>query len=170
MSDYPIKISRKKDGTYVWSCPIEAKYHRDSIRPGLYACIGIAAFLLLFGGFLSYKYHDLKSFFIVAGCAAVFLLITFLIFGLAFSAADPQERYEMTELYVKTGSGKSSVYFDFKKARTVVLSGKYIELCGKKRRMRVYIPEEDFYFVRGYIQSRVPMECEIRYLKEETGV
>ncbi len=58
MSDYPIKISRKKDGTYVWSCPIEAKYHRDSIRPGLYACIGIAAFLLLFGGFLSYNYSE----------------------------------------------------------------------------------------------------------------
>ena len=159
----PLKIKRQPNGTYSWSCSIEAKYHRDSIRPGLYACIGIAVFLLIFGGILAYRYQDIEGFFIVAGCAAVFLLISFLIFGLAFSATDPHESYEMTEDFVKSGYGKSSVYFDYKKVLAVVLSAKYIELQGKTRRMRIYVPEEDYNFVRGYIQSRVPMECEIKY-------
>ena len=163
MSVYPVKISQQPDRLYRWSCSIEAEYYRNSMRPGLYACIGIAFFLLAFGGILSCQYHDWKSFFIVAGCAAVFLLISFLVFGLAFSAKDPHESYEMGEEYVKSGYGKSSVYFDFKKVKAMVLGRKYIELWGRTKRMRIYIPEEDFDFVRGYIQSRVPMKCEIRY-------
>ena len=131
MSMYPVKIKQEPNGLYTWSCSIDAVYYKDSIRPGLYACIGIAVFLLLFGGVLSISYHDLKSFFVVTGCTAVFLLITFLVFGLAFSATDPHESYEMTETFVHSGYGKSSVYFDFKKVKTIVLGGKYIELRGK---------------------------------------
>ena len=163
MSADPARITRQPNGTYTWSCSIEPEYHRRSIRPGLYACIGIAVFLLIFGGVLAYSYHDIKDFFIVAGCAAVFLLISFLVFGLAFSATDPHESYQMTEEYVKSGYGKSSVYFDFRKVRVLVLSAKYIELHGKTRRMRIYIPEEEYNFVRGFIQARIPMECEVRY-------
>jgi hypothetical protein len=162
MSIDPVKISKQPGGLYRWSCPIEVEYHRNSIRPGFYACIGIAVFLLIFGGVLSISYHDLKSFFVVTGCTAVFLLITFLVFGLAFSATDPHESYEMTETFVHSGYGKSSVYFDFKKVKTIVLGGKYIELRGKTKRMRIYVPEEDYDFVRSFIQVRVPMECEIR--------
>jgi hypothetical protein len=68
----------------------------------------------------------------------------------------------MTETFVHSGYGKSSVYFDFKKVKTIVLGGKYIELRGKTKRMRIYVPEEDYDFVRSFIQVRVPMECEIR--------
>ena len=160
---YPVKISQQQDGAYQWSCPIEVEYHRKSMLPGLYACIGIAFFLLIYGGVLSYSYHDLKSFLIVAGCTAVFLLISFLVFGLAFSATEPHESYEMREEYVKSGYGKSSVYFTFKKAKVIVLGGKYIELHGKMKHMRIYIPEEDYDFVRWFIQARIPTECEIRY-------
>lgn len=121
MSHYPVKISQQPDGTYTWTCPIEAEYYRNSMRPGLYACIGIAVFLLIFGGVMSYSDRDLKSFLIVAGCAGVFLLITFAVFGLAFSAKDPQESYEMREECVKSGYGKSSVWFEFRKVKTIVL-------------------------------------------------
>ena len=163
MAAYPVKISQQQDGTYTWSCPIEAEYHRDSMRPGLYACIAIAVFLLAFGGMLAYSFHDPEYFLIVAGCAAIFLVISILFFGLAFSAEDPHESYQMTDEYVESGYGKASVIFAFRKADTIVLGKRYIELCGKSKRMRVYVPEEDFDFVRGYMQSRVPIECEIRY-------
>lgn len=163
MSPYPLKISQQPDGTYTWTCSIEADYYRNSMRPGLYACIGIAVFLLIFGGVISYSDRDLKSFLIVAGCTGVFLLITFAVFGLAFSAKDPQESYEMGEDFVKSGYGKSSVWFDFRKVKTIVLGKKYLELQGKTKRMRIYVPEEDYDFVRGFIQGRVPMECDVRY-------
>ena len=164
VNDYPVIIRQQPDGVYTWSCSIEAEYHRDSIRPGFYACIGIAVFLLLFGAFFTDPYDDWKSFLIVATCVVVFLVITFLVFGLAFSATDPRESYQMTETYVKTGAGRSSAYFQFKKARTVIVSRKYMELQGKMKRMRVYIPEEDIPFVRRYIKSRLPVECEIRHV------
>ena len=162
MADKPVTLTKDLDGSYTWSCAIEADYHRDSIRPGFYACIGIAVFLLVFGGILSWKYHDWTVFWIVAACAGVFMLLTVLLFGLAFSAENPQERFAMTETYVKTGSGRSSVYFNYKKAQTVILTGRYIELQGKTGRMRVYAPEEDFDFVRSYIQSHLPACCDIR--------
>ena len=164
MSMYPVKIKQEPNGLYTWSCSIDAVYYKDSIRPGLYACIGIADFLLLFGGILAFPSHDLESFLIVAGCTAVFLLISFLVFGLAFSSKDPQESYRMGETYVMSGYGRYSVHLEYKKVKTMVLGGKYIELHGKTKRMRIYIPEEDCVFVREFIQQRLPMECEIRYV------
>ena len=164
MSMYPVKIKQEPNGLYTWSCSIDAVYYKDSIRPGLYACIGIAVFLLLFGGVMSFPSHDLKSFLVVAGSTAVFLLISFLVFGLAFSANDPHESYRMGDTYVMSGYGKSSVYMDYKKVKTMVLGEKYIELHGRIKRIRIYIPEEDCVFVREFIQGRLPMECEIRYV------
>ena len=130
---------------------------------GLKACIGIAAFLLVFGGILSYQYRDLQSFFIVLGCAGVFLLITLLVFGLTLLASDPHETYEMTETFVKSGSGKSSVYFEFRKAKTVIFSRKYIELQGKIKKTRIYTPAEDSEFIRDFIRNRLPEDCRVRY-------
>ena len=64
MSMYPVKIKQEPNGLYTWSCSIDAVYYKDSIRPGLYACIGIAVFLLLLGGILAFPSHDLESFLI----------------------------------------------------------------------------------------------------------
>ena len=35
---------------------------------------------------------------------------------------DPQESYEMPDVYIKSGYGKSSVYFDFDKAKVAIFS------------------------------------------------
>ena len=162
--DNLVKITKEPDGSFKWSCSIEVEYYRRSMGPGFKACLGIAAFLLLFGGFLAYRYQDWTNFLIVAGCTAVFLLITFLAFGLTLPAKDPQESYRMGETYVMSGYGRSSVHLEYKKVKTMVLGGKYIELHGKTKRMRIYLPEEDCVFVREFIQQRLPMECEIRYV------
>ena len=130
---------------------------------GVKACLGIAAFVLVFGGILAIQFDDWMSFLIVAGCDAVFLLITFVVFKLALSAKDPQESYEMSDVYIKSGYGKSSVYFDFDKAKVAIFTPKYIELQGRIKKIRVYVPEEDYSFVKGYIMSRLTGECEIRY-------
>ena len=130
---------------------------------GVKACLGIAAFVLVFGGILAIQYDDWTSFLIVAGSDAVFLLITFVVFKLALSAKDPQESYEMSDVYIKSGYGKSSVYFDFDKAKVAIFTPKYIELQGRIKKIRVYVPEEDYSFVKGYIMSRLTGECEIRY-------
>ena len=161
-----MSMKKQQNGSYVWISSIDPEYHRNSIRPGIYICIGIAAFLLLFGGVLSWQYKDLKSFLIVAACTGVFILIFMLAFGLAFSAKDPQERYELTEVYVKIGSGKYSVYYDFEKLRQVTFHRNYIELRGRIRRARVYTStEEDMDVVKRYIMNRLTGNTEIRYLE-----
>ena len=163
MEEYSSNIKKEPDDSYTWTCSIDPQYYRDSLKPGLYACIGIAVFLLLFGLYLSNRFHDWTQFLIVLGCVAVYLLITFLTFRLAFSADDPHDTYKMSDTYVKNGYGKSSVYFDYDKAKTAVITGKYIELYGKRKRIRVYTPEEDFPFVSGFILNRLPGDCERRY-------
>ena len=163
MSFYPVKIAEQPDGSYTWTCSIEVNYHRKTMGTGFKACIGIAVFLLLFGAVLARQHRNLETFWIVAGCTAVFLLITLLAFGLTLLATDPQERYEMTETYVKTGSGRSSATFHFRKARAAVFSQKYIELQGRMAKMRIYAPAEDFDFVKDFIRIRLPEECEVRY-------
>ena len=109
------------------------------------------------------NFQNLQYFLIVAGCTGVFMLIALFFFGLAFSASDPQETYVMSEIYIKSGYGKSSVYLHYTKLKTVIFSRNYIELRGKTSKMRVYIPAEDFYFVKDYIQRHLPGECDIRY-------
>ena len=164
MSDNLAKITRNSFGFYTWSCSIDVDYYRKGMGMGVKACLGIAAFVLVFGGILAIQYDDWTSFLIVAGSDAVFLLITFVVFRLALSAKDPQESYEMSDVYVKSGYGKSSVYFDFDKARVAIFTPKYIELQRGIKKIRVYVPEEDYSFVKGFIMSRLTGECEIRYL------
>ena len=72
---------------------------------------------MVFGAIMAVQFHDWTNLLIVAGCDAVFLLITFAVFKLALSAEDPQESYEMSDIYVKVGYGRSSVYFDYDKAK-----------------------------------------------------
>ena len=142
---------------------MDVDYYRKGMWMGVRACLGIAAFILVFGGILSIQYNDWTSFLIVAGSDAVFLLITFVVFKLALSAKDPQERYEMSDVYIKSGYGKSSVYFDYDKARVAIFTPRYIELQSGIKKIRVFVPEEDYSFVKGYIMSRLTGECEIRY-------
>ena len=164
MYEYPVIITKQPDGSYTWSCSIEVDYFRRNMGLGFKACIGNAVFMLLYGAWLSFPHKDWTTMLIVAGCVGVFLLITFLVFGLTLLASDPQEGYMMTDTYVKSGSGKSSVYFDYSKARTAVFTRKYIELQGRVKKIRVYFPEEDRDFVKSFIMSRLPWDCQKRYI------
>ena len=163
MSDNFAKITRNSYGFYTWRCSMDVDYYRKGMGMGIKACLGIAAFILVFGGIMAIQFDDWMYFLIVAGCDAVFLLIMFVVFKLALSAEDPQESYEMSDIFVKSGYGKSSVYFDFDKAKVAIFTPKYIELQGRIKKIRVYVPEEDYSFVKGYIMSRLTGECEIRY-------
>ena len=75
---------------------MDVDYYREGMGAGIMACLGIAVFILVFGGIMTIKFNDWTNFLIVAGSDAVFLLITFVVFKLALSAKDPQESYEMS--------------------------------------------------------------------------
>ena len=104
-----VKITKNQNGFYNWTCSIDGEYYRRNMWLGIKACLGIAVFVLAFGGFLSFQNNDWTNLLIVAGCDAVFLLITFAVFKLALLDQNPTESYEMTDIYIKSGYGKSSV-------------------------------------------------------------
>ena len=163
MSDNLAKITKNSNGFYTWRCSVDADYYRKGMRIGIRACLGFAVFLLGFGVIVAIHYNDWTNFLIVAGSDAIFLMITFVFFKLALSAEDPQESYEMSDVFVKSGYGKSSVYFEFDKAEVAIFTPKYIELKSGIKKMRVYVPEEDYSFVKGYIMSRLTGGCETCY-------
>ena len=76
-----------------------------------------------------------------------------------------REIYHLTDKYIETGSGKTRAIFSFKKTKTVIVTGNYIELVGRFGGPRVYVPEQDMSFVRSYILSRVPGEAQVQYIK-----
>ena len=90
--------------------------------------------------------------------------LSLLLFRLYASAEDPQEQYQMTEEYVRSGYGRSAVYSDFDKTTSATFSPRYIELSRKGKAHRIYVPEEDMMFVRDYILSRLPAETDITRL------
>ncbi len=76
--EYTDQLTRQEDGSFRWRCDIEKEYEQRTYKTTMIICAAIAAFILVFGGFLAVMYDDLTSFAIVAGCVAVFLLISLL--------------------------------------------------------------------------------------------
>ena len=74
--------------------------------------------------------------------------------------------YRLMDELIAAGSGRQTAVFEFKNAKVMLVGKRYIELQGRLGAFRAYVPEEDFDFVRNYIQYRVPMECEIRHEAE----
>jgi len=158
------RVIRKEDGFYHWSCGIDPVYYRKTLMPGVWACAGIAVFLFLFGVIMTIQMDDWETFWIIALCVAVFFVIAGVVFGLAFFLAkDPRESYLMTDEYVKSGYGKSSVYFSFRHIKVLTLTDSYIELAGKVKQMRIYVPTEDMELVRSHIMNALPGDADIRY-------
>lgn len=164
LHEYTDKVTQQEDGAYRWRGTVEKEYEHRSYTLTRIICVCIAVFCLLFGVLLSLQYVGIQSFLPVVISVVLFLLISFGICWLMEKAPGPySEIYELTDTYVKTGSGKTSAYFHFSKAKKVIVSPKYIELKGTFGGPRVYASEEDMPFVKGWIMSRIPGTAEIYY-------
>lgn len=162
--DFPDRVEKQEDGSYCWRCNVGKDYERRIYRVTMIICGIIAAFVLLYGGILSYMFH--QSPLIVFVCAAVFLLIAFLIcFGLDRLPGKVGEIYRLTEEYIVTGSGKTRAVFEFSRTKVMIVTEEYIELKGRFGGPRIYVPQEDMPFVKGHIACRIPGNAEIRELR-----
>lgn len=162
------RITKQPDGSYFWRCRIDYDYFKKGLMMGVWACVFITIFILGFGVILSVKEGDWEVFLPVLLAAVIFALICIIVFGgVMHIAKDPWEIYTMTDNFIKSGSGKSSVYFDFKNAREVFIGDKYIELKGKLKRFRFYFPPEDKALARGLVVRRIPLDAVVHYKEEE---
>lgn len=158
------RITKQSDGSYKWSCAIDIDYHQRSVHKGIWACAVITAFVLILYAVISAmnktQSSDLWIPLLVIG---VILAIALPLLYLQSTASDPHEQYVMTEAYVKSGYGKSSVFSNFKDANALEITAKYIEIIGPHTRDRIYVPAEDMDFIRQFILDRIPEDASIRY-------
>ena len=157
------KITRDPDGSSHWDCSIDADFHRRSGRQGIWGILGLCAFVLIIFFFVSRGTDFRNDWWIPLLVIGVILVIGLPLLFLWNSAPDPHEQYLMTEDYVKSGYGKSSIFSEFKKTRELLITPKYIELTGPRSTNRIYVPEEDMDFVCNFITERMPEGVIIRY-------
>ena len=58
MSEDLTKITKNSNGFYTWSCSMDVGYYRKGMWMGIKACLGIAAFILVFGVIMAIQFHD----------------------------------------------------------------------------------------------------------------
>lgn len=161
------RVIKEADGTYTWHCRIDYDYFKKSMKLGIVTCILISISILIMGLVFSYMARDWSSVLPVVLADVIFIIIFVSIFGFVLHVSkDPWEVYKMSDEYVKSGSGKSSVYFYFNKAQTVLMGDRFIELKGKYKRFRMYFPAEDKSFIRGFVTRHIPLEALVTYDEE----
>ena len=139
------------------------RIYRTSGRICEIAALGI----FVAGIVLSLIYRNLQIFIYTAVLSLLIVRISFGVVHGQVSLGQRRCTYRLMDELIATGSGRDTTIFEFKKAREMIVGKGYIELTAKIGAFRAYVPEGDFEFVRGYIQSRVPMECRIQYEEEE---
>lgn len=157
------KLTKDPDGSFHWNCPIDTDYHKKSGKEGLWGVLILCAVVLFIFLGVSHGTDAKDDIWIPLLVIGVILLITLPLLFLWNSASDPHEQYVITDEYVKSGYGKSSIYSEFKKTNEVVVTAKYIEMIGKYRNNRIYVPAEDMDFVREFILNRIPADALVRH-------
>ena len=153
---YPDRVQIQENGFYRWNCRIDKSYEKRIYKITMKACGIIAALILVLGLVFAWMVRDLEVLGIIAGCVAVFLLISVGVCVLIDRLSqDPHEIYEMTDSYVKIGTGRDPQYFWYKDIKQTVFDANYMELKGPVRARRVYIPPEDVEFVKGYVTAHI---------------
>lgn len=152
---YTERVTDTGEGIFLWRHSIDREYELEKVKSGFRACL-LVDFFILAAGALYTVLRNSPAFFIIAGiCAAIFLLLSIVIFGITALLIDnPGEIYTMTDTFMQTGTGNSTVTFDYKKAKKVIVTTRYVEMKSAAKSMRVYASHEDISFVRNYILRR----------------
>lgn len=157
------KNTQEPDGSYQWDCSIDTDYHQNSGRQTIWAVLILCFFVLVLFLIINHGSLAWGSLWIPLLVTGVILVIAIPLLFLWNSAADPHEQYVLTEDYVKSGYGKGAIYSEFRKTKEVVITAKYIEMTGKYKNNRIYIPPEDMDFVRDFILERLPDDVVVRH-------
>ena len=152
------------DGTYIWSTALDMQQERKGYTIGKRICEITALLIFLGGAFFSIRLGSRILFLYTAVFAGIILLITSgVVHGLETWPGEQRRTYRMSDAYLKTGTGRKAGNFEFKRAKSMIVGKNYIELRARIEAFRLYIPDEDLDFVKEFIMSRIPGDCEVRY-------
>ena len=147
------RVTLQPGGFYSWYGNMDNAYYRNQQYNGLKLFIGLLLLMML----IMFTLLQSLEFILIIG--AVFAFVILLTLGIILLTVRGEgvtrEIYTMTDSWVRAGSGRSSSYFTFSKARQVTFMPRYVELRGRLKVLRVYVPQEDMPFVREHIRSRL---------------
>ena len=162
--EYPENVTQFGPDVYRWKCVTSKEDERKAYKMTMKICAFIAACILVMSIVFCIMMDDWESMWIVIVCVAVFMLISLLIcLILNGLPGGVTQVYEMTDTYLKTGAGRTSAYFKYKRTRTMEIFPDHIELRGPFGGPGIFAQPKDLPFVRDYLLSRMPGTAVIRY-------
>ena len=154
-------IARDENGAYSWNGTVDVPYEHKTFKIVFGVCGGICLFFVLAALFLE---PDLLGLML-----QIFLVVAAICGGVCYlfnrNAGKRGQAYTMTEDCVIFGVGKAANPFFFKSIRKAVVftNRNMIELYTPLGSGPVFVPHEDFGFVRDYIIRRLPETAEVIY-------
>ena len=153
-------ITRDEKGTYRWTGIIDTESDKKTMGIIFGTMGGLCAFFILMGLFMSRDAMGPT----LLGCAGVMAVVSVITIPLMWASKGRKQKYEMNEEYVRyVGYGRDDHYFYYKGIRQVHIfhSRSMLEVKGAIVTVPVFVPQEDFVFVKNYILHRLPDSAKV---------
>ena len=154
-------IIKDEFSVYHWTCTIDRGYEDKTSKIAFGVCGGICALLILMSLFIGGEVAGivlLSSIGVMAVCGGVCWLFN-------RNAGNRKQRYIMNDACVGFHQRRYYAPITFRSVRKAVIyeSRNMIELFHAFGSGPVFVPREDFPFVKDYIIQRLPETAEVQY-------
>ena len=155
-------ITRDERGTYHWSGTIDSESDKKVYR----IIFGVNGGLCILFIVMCLMINPDMLLVTLLTCLGVLAIVTVITVPLMRASRGRKQAYEMNDEYVRyVGYGKEDTYFAYKDIRKVRVynSRNMLEVKGLIVSAPIFVPHEDFGFVRDYILRRIPGNTKVIY-------
>jgi len=156
---YTKRVKMEPDGTYIWKSRIRLDPDKEGHRLILIVCMVVCVLTIGFCAIISVDFM-ISILPVIIGSAAAAILLYILAGKLGESFVF---RYEMNDSYIKIVDLKVPVTYHYDKISEIVVTPLHLELHENTNSSKIYVPQEDFLFVKDYIVNHTMGHAEIRY-------
>ena len=158
---FPDRVTLYDDGAYRWSYSIRAHGNNASMRFMLGICAAVFLPIAVIMLVMTWSYGALQAVLYAAGLTAAGILLPLLVWKLL----PPDPAFRMTEEFIEAWpKGRGNNIHHYKGVQRVTLRPD-IDRIGLRWRfgaLHVYVPPEDYDFVKEFVLAHVPEDAERR--------
>ena len=161
---YPLRVMRGEDGVVRWSGAIDKKHQRTAYKIILIACGGALLLFLPLCLLVNPEMLGVTAL-ILLGVMAIPVLVCFVFDRIT---PDPQlQPFELGEDFIHwVGYGRTDFRYSLHSIRRVRVKTEehMLVLYQPLGVMHVYIPAEDFPYVRDFVLRRIPAQASVKFV------
>ncbi len=160
--NFPRKVQQGDDGAYRWTYDTKAQGNSQPRKTMVFISAAVFVPIALIMLFMTWQYGELQALLFCLGLLAIGVGLPALIWVLL----PPNPSFKMTEAYIESWpKGKGNNIHHYEGVRRVTMEPRVdrIRLKWAVTGLDVYVPREDYAFVRDYILERVPADAEKIY-------